>query len=148
MPIPDLDADGFLPEGVHACAFEELLELFGRFQGSDRRPLLARRLQEYLAELRSAGIGSHLIVNGSFVTGKHRPSDVDILLALNEDVDLGETVPPFKYNVRSKRYVRKYFEFDIFFGYEGDESYTQILDLFLDVKYQPGRRKGILRVEL
>lgn len=148
MPIPQLLSDGLLPEGVHECTIEEVIERFGRFQESDRRPMLARELAAYFTELRSAGIGKYLIVDGSFVTGKPRPDDVDLLLVLRDDVDLNAPVPPFRYNARSKRYVRKHFHFDFFFGYDGDPTSTEYLALFRDVKYQPGLVKGYLKVAL
>lgn len=148
MPIPELLPDGLLPDGVHECTLEELIDRFGRFQESDRRPKLARELATYFAELRSAGIGKYLIVDGSFVTGKPRPSDVDLLLVLKDDVDLAAPVPPFRYNARSRRYVRKHFPFDFAFGYDGDATSTEYLGLFREVKYQPGQVKGYLKVAL
>jgi len=38
MPIPDLNEDGLLPEGIHEASLEEVRERFGRFQRTDRRP--------------------------------------------------------------------------------------------------------------
>lgn len=148
MPIPQLLPDGLLPDGIHECTIEEIVERFGRFQDTDRRPKLAKELATYLIELRSAGIGKYLIVDGSFVTSEPRPGDVDLLLVLRDDVDLSASVPPFRYNARSKRYVRKHFNFDFFFGYEGDPTATEYLALFRDVKYRPGLVKGYLKVVL
>lgn len=148
MPIPQLLPDGLLPEGVHECTIEEIIERFGQFQESDRRPMLGKELAAYFSELRSAGIGKYLIVDGSFVTNKPRPDDVDLLLVLRDDVDLTATVPPFRYNARSRRYVRKYYHFDFFFGFDGDPTSSEYLALFRDVKYRPGHVKGYLKVPL
>jgi hypothetical protein len=32
MPIPPLDEDGLLPEGIHECSLEEIRARFGSFQ--------------------------------------------------------------------------------------------------------------------
>lgn len=98
MPIPNLLTDGLLPDGLHDCTIEEVIERFAPFQGSDRRPSLGRELQQYVMELRSAEVGKYLVVDGSFITSKPAPSDVDLLLVLREYVTLGEIVPPFRYN--------------------------------------------------
>ena len=140
--------DGFLPDGIHECTVEEIVERFGSFHGSDRRPRLAKALSEYFAELRSSAIGKYLIVDGSFVTGEPRPGDVDLLLVLRDDVDLGQPVPPFRYNPRSKRYIRKNYDFDFAFGFDGDETSTQYLALYRGIKGRPGNVKGFLKVVL
>ena len=148
MSIPPLLPEGWLPDGVHECTVEEIVDRFGRFQRSDRRLKLASQLVEYLKELRSAEIGRYLIVDGSFVTGRDEPGDIDLLLVLRDDVDLGEQVPPFRYNARSKRYIRKRFDFDFAFGWEGDPTATEYLLLYRKVKGHPGHVKGVLKVML
>lgn len=148
VPIPALLPSGWLPDGVHECTIEEIQERFGRFQESDRRPRLAKQLLDYLGELRSAKIGKYLIVDGSFATGKPDPGDIDLLLVLRDDVDPGATVPPFRYNARSKRYIRKYFEFDFAFGFDGDATSVEYFALYRKVKDHPEAVKGCLKVVL
>ena len=72
MPIPNLDENGLLPEGVHEATIEEVRELFGRFQRTDQRLALFSKLSRFLDELRSTGLITAVIVNGSFVTAKGR----------------------------------------------------------------------------
>lgn len=148
MPIPPLSPDGLLPDGVHECTLDEAVERFGRFQGSDVRVRLARQLAQYVDEVRSARVGRYLIVDGSFVTAEARPNDVDLLLVLRDDLDLAGTVPPFEYNARSRRYVRKYYEFDLFVGFEDDDSSREMIALFRGVKNHPRAVKGVLKVAL
>ncbi len=148
MPIPDLSADGVLPDGLHDCTIEEVLERFGCFQGSDRRPSLGRELQEYIGELQSAAIGKYLVVDGSFVTNKPAPSDIDLLLVLRDDTPLGATVPPFRYNPRSRSYIRKKYRFDFFPAYDTDGSAAEVIAFFRQVKNRPGAVKGLLKVVL
>ena len=77
MPIPELDADGFLPEGVHECTLEEIRHRFGAFRKSDRRPQLFSRLQSFLSEAVKTGLVVAVAIDGSFVTGKAEPNDID-----------------------------------------------------------------------
>lgn len=146
MAIPELTGDGLLPVGLHECTLEELREAFGHFNQSDRRPRLFRDLERYIGEVAAAQIGRYLVVNGSFVTAKPDPNDIDVLLVLPDDLDLGRTVPPFEYNARSKKYVRREFGLDLFPVFESDPTYERMLGVFRQVKYQPGVEKGLLKV--
>jgi len=148
LAIPGFEADGFLPVGIHVCTAEEISDRFGRFLTTDRRPSLNAGLIRYINELKEADIGKYLIVNGSYVTQKERPSDIDVLLVLKDDVDLTGDIPPFRKNAASRKYISKYHKLDFHFGFEDDPTYTNILQNFKEVKYQPGKHKGILRVDL
>src|SRR4051794_40774616 len=99
--IPALE-DGVLPEGVHDCTFAELTEAFGQFQGSDRRLTLTARLKAYLDEARRSGLVVAVIVDGSYVTAKEAPEDIDLIIVYRSDVDW-ESLRPFEYNAVSKR---------------------------------------------
>ena len=72
--IPEFTADGLLPQGVHPATLEEVLERFG---GNDRREQLLTGLTEALRLLRAAGC-RRVYINGSFVTSKERPNDIDV----------------------------------------------------------------------
>lgn len=148
MPLPAFDSDGFLPPGIHDCTHDDMKEAFGKFTTSDRRIRLTEHLLRYLQELRRSGVAEEVIVNGSYVTGKDEPNDIDLLVIFRADIDLGETVPPFKYNPRSKRYVRRNFPFDCFFGFPGDDSSTKMINVFSKCRNHPGRTKGMIRVAL
>lgn len=148
MPIPDLNDNGLLPEGIYECTMEELQIRFGRFQSSDIRVKLFDSLENYVNELKFAKSGKFLIVDGSFTTNKEIPSDIDLLLVLKDDINVYKTVPPCVYNVRSKKYLRKKYPFDFFFGFEDDDSTRKIIDLFLKVKDNPNLRKGFLKIIL
>ena len=79
MAIPELNDDGLLPEGLHECSLGEILERFGRFQQSDRRRRLGQRLQEFLGDVGSTGLAVAVVIDGSFVTGKPEPNDIDLV---------------------------------------------------------------------
>jgi predicted nucleotidyltransferase len=147
MPIPELNENGLLPEGVHEASMDEMREAFGRFQRSDRRPSLFAKLAQFMAEVRSAGVIAAVIVNGSFVTSKDEPSDVDMLLVLHDDHDFDADPRPFEYNLLSKRRVQRRFRFDVLIAREGSEEYRRGLNFFHGVKGEPGLRKGVVKVQ-
>ena len=147
MPIPRLDENGFLPEGVHETSLEEVRDLFG-FQRTDQRPSLFAKLVQFIAEVRSVRLVVFMIVDGSFVTAKDDPSDIDILLVLNREHDFSSDLKPFEYNVLSRRRVRNRFRFDILVAPEGSVLHEQYVGFFQQVKNRPELRKGILKVPL
>ncbi len=75
--LPQSDEHGNLPPGIHLASIEEVVERFGR--GSAEREVEIRELLELTAWARQHGV-RRLIVNGSFVTDKRQPNDVDVVL--------------------------------------------------------------------
>jgi hypothetical protein len=147
MPIPPLDERGFLPPGVHPCSLEEIRLRFGEFRRTDRRSHLFRQLERYMREARCAAIVRALVVDGSFVTGKDDPEDIDLVVVLPEALPSG-VLNPSAYNTLSKRRIRKMYSFDAFVASDGTIEYRELIEFFAQVKAEPGLRKGVLRVEL
>lgn len=75
--LPELDQDGFLPPGVHRAALEEIAERFGRQSELRRAQMQSVR---WLVELARKAGAEKVILNGSFVTHKLEPNDVDCLI--------------------------------------------------------------------
>ncbi len=147
MPIPDLDARGLLPPGLYACSLEELRARFGVFAGTDRRVRLFERLAAYVVEARSTGLVRALVVDGSFITAKPEPGDVDLVVVLLEGIE-GLELKPFAYNALSRKRVAKRYAFDAVVAPDGSTAYREYLAFFAQVKDQPEVTKGLLRVEL
>jgi hypothetical protein len=146
MPIPELNEDGFLPEGIHEASLEEVRERFGRFQRTDRRPDLFAKLSTYLTEVRDSGLAEAVILDGSFVTGKDEPSDIDLILVLRPDHDDRAELRPFEYNALSKHRVRRRFRFDVVGAREGTDEYEESVNFFQLVRGRSDLRKGIVKV--
>src|SRR3954453_3805194 len=107
MPIPLFNEQGFLPPGIHACSLEEAATRFGSFQGSDCRPRLWAKFKDYFLEAKSSGLVKFLLLDGSFVTAKADPGDLDLIVALVNVSDFALDFPPFQYNVISQHSVRR-----------------------------------------
>ncbi|MGH8058112.1 MAG: DUF6932 family protein [Candidatus Entotheonellia bacterium] len=148
MSIPHLNEYGLLPPGIHDCSLQDIGARFGTFQSTDRRPHLYEALREYVARVHSTGLVSAVIVDGSFVTRKHAPGDIDLVLVLPSNHDLGADLPPIAYNVLSRRRVRRRYGFDILVALEEAPEYRQYTDFFQQVRDQPHLRKGMLRIRL
>jgi hypothetical protein len=146
MPIPELNEHGFLPEGIHEASLEEVRERFGRFQRTDRRPTPFTRLALFLAEVRASGLVEAVIVDGSFVSAKDEPSDIDLILVLRPDHDYHAQLKPFEYNALSKGSVRRRYRFDILIAHQGSDEQKKYVDLFQRVKNVPDLRKGVVEV--
>jgi hypothetical protein len=75
--IPEFNDDGYLPPGIHTATLEEIAARFGR--GSELRRAQIQSLGWLVDLARRAG-AKRLIINGSFVTDRPEPNDVDCAL--------------------------------------------------------------------
>jgi hypothetical protein len=80
--LPALDERGNLPFGIHPCTLDELVARFG--SGSSERELEIQELVQFIEWTRRAAV-RRLIINGSFVTQKDAPNDVDIVILPGPD---------------------------------------------------------------
>ena len=148
MPIPLLDEHGLLPIGVHECLLDEIKARFGSFQRSDRRPQLFARLEAFLSEARASRLVVSVVVDGSFVTAKPEPNDIDLIVEVVATHDFAADVSMAAYNILSKQRVRRRFGFDLLLARDGSLEAQRWTRFFQQVRLAPGRRKGIVRVRL
>jgi hypothetical protein len=154
-PRVHIDEFGHLPPGVHDVSIEDVEELFGSFQRTDRRPRLFAKLKEYVAQLSSADWQASIVVDGSFVMSKvDEPDDIDIMLVLPPDWDLAAEVKPFEYNLIARPRVRKRYGFDVFAVRAASPEYDEWRQFFSQIKPRwsnelglpDGLQKGLLRI--
>jgi hypothetical protein len=141
-----LGADGLLPEGVHDMSLEDVKARFGTFASSDHRPRLYDKLVELVRAAASVDFVRFLIVNGSFVTAKPDPGDIDLIVAIDPAVLVRSTLTARDYNLLSSKRLRHTFPFDVFVAPDGSGAYREYLDLFSKVKGVPGARKGVVKL--
>jgi hypothetical protein len=137
MPIPPFDPDGFLPAGVHDGTLEELKLRFGAFQGSDRPPKLWSKLASFVNDAKASGLVRELVVDGSFVTVKPDPDDIDLILVVPVNHDFSAELKPVEYEVLSKRRVRQKYGFDLLVAAADSEPYHRYIRFFQQIQ---GRR--------
>src|SRR5262249_20591748 len=127
---------------------------FGQFQRTDKRPKLTAKLKRFVTEAQKSGIVAAIIIDGSYVTGKSDPWDIDIVVAIRADINLTESPPPFAARVKDRPGMKREFGFDIFAHPEGSEAYLKIIDEFSTVRKDDPKqassheRKGLLRTEI
>lgn len=148
MGIPALSDDGYLPKGIHDCSLDELFESFSGGSLSGRRAELCRKLIVFVEEIRSTNMAVGLIVDGSFVTQKTEPNDVDLILILRWDHDFTSVVRPFEYDVLSRRRVQRRYEFDLLVARDNSSELKEYIEFFQQIRGRNDCRKGLIRVQL
>ncbi len=143
MPIPDFREDGYLPEGLHRATEAEVLFRFG--SPSRRRRALALQLRNWL-RLARAVQSRRFFVDGSFITAKLFPGDLDAVVLLSNTfqcaLDNG-----LEAAVELERIVRTHRMGDLFAA-EDDADWFGWLDFFTGTREADERRKGVVEVIL
>lgn len=80
--IPLFNDNGYLPAGLHVATLEEIDARFGH--ESELRQVQMQSLRWLIALAWKAG-ALRIVVNGSFVTDKIEPNDVDCVLLIGAD---------------------------------------------------------------
>ena len=80
--LPPFDDVGNLPPGIHSCSADELAARFR--SGSEERETEISELLQFINAAKTAGV-RRLMVNGSLVTGKLAPNDVDVVILPGPD---------------------------------------------------------------
>ncbi len=141
--IPDFRDDGYLPEGLHLATEAEITFRFGT--STTRRRRLALRLRRWIELSRSVG-AKRLFVDGSFVTAKPEPNDVDAVVWLGNDfVDRVSRGDMEAFELEMMLLTRQPEEI---FAAEGRRDWDDWVEFFSRTREADGRRKGNVEVEL
>jgi hypothetical protein len=79
---PPFNDDGYLPSGLHPATVAQIAKRFGK--ASELRRAEMESIGWLVDAARRAGV-RRLVVNGSFVTDRLEPNDVDCLLLVGDD---------------------------------------------------------------
>jgi len=148
MPIPELDPNGLLPVRAHDCTLAEVRARFGAFQASDLRSTLFARLEQLVHAMRASGFFEALLVDGSFVTAKPAPNDIDLIAVLRPGHNFERDLPMSEYTLVSRALLRRRFGFDVIIAEQESQLYKAYVEFFSLVRDDPAARKGLLRVRL
>ena len=141
--IPQFREDGYLPEGVHQASEAEVLFRFGTSSRQRRR--LALRLRRWLGLARQVN-GRRLLVDGSFVTSKSEPDDIDavILLPIRFQQQVETNLEP-ALELEEMLVTRRPEEL---FAAEDEQDWNAWVEFFGRTRESDGRRKGLVEVLL
>lgn len=139
--IPAFRPDGYLPEGVHPASEADVTFRFG--STGQRRRRLALRVRRWVELARAVG-ATRLLIDGSFVTGKPRPDDVDAVILLP---------PDFHQQVRQGVEAAVELEEMLLtrrpeelFGAEDQQDWDEWAEFFSRTREPDGRRKGLVEI--
>ena len=115
--------------GLHESTIDEIREKLGF---SERRVELIDGLERYLNQWAESALVDFLVIDGSFVTSKPEPGDIDILLAPVPSALSKPSSRSFLYLLRGDRRLTKaLFGCDVLVTDErGSTSYEEMLDFF------------------
>jgi hypothetical protein len=143
MPVPAFREDGYLPEGLHVASEAEVAARFG--DSTSRRVYLMGRLHRWLELARAVG-ARRFFIDGSFVTGKVEPGDVDAVVWLpdnfREQVRAGKPEA-----VELQAMVRAREPKELFAAYSV-EMWDGWLEFFSGTREPDARRKGVVEAVL
>lgn len=159
MPIPQFDERGLLPAGVHVCTLNEFKAWAGSIPNAEHRLMLVEKFEKFLNDIvRPIAPGWPLVIDGSFVTDKAIPGDIDFALDLRGCQDNVVKATAFL-NIRVQNGVNrgKYLVdgYVMFTGLPGCPDMLDFESFFSYVGQKTGAikkldchdRKGTLRVE-
>ena len=141
--IPAFRADGYLPEGVHLASEAELTFRFG--STGPRRRRLVIHVRRWIELGRAIG-AQRLLIDGSFVTEKPDPHDVDAVILLPADFQAQARLgldPAIE--LEEMLLTRRPEEL---FGAEDQTDWDEWVEFFSRTREFDGRRKGLVEVEL
>jgi hypothetical protein len=141
--IPDFRGDGYLPEGLYLAPEAEVIFRFGT--ATRRRTRLVLRVRRWLELARRIGV-RRLFVDGSFVTAKAEPEDVDAVVLL-----------PLDFQRQVDRGLEPALEFEEMlvtrcpeeiFAAEDEQDWEEWIQFFSRTRELDGRRKGLVEIRL
>ncbi len=105
----EFNADGVIPAGIHNCALNDFYSFFVEgFPASQKRRPIYDALINYLRSLSNRYTPYEIWIDGSYVTSKINPNDVDLVVFLNcEDLISANSDSEFVNNAPLE-YIDKY----------------------------------------
>ena len=142
--IPGFQPDGLLPPGLHPATWDEFSQRYG---WTEHRHRLLAGIKRALAALKAAGC-KRVYIDGSFVTAKSAPNDIDIVSELRTGHDFERDLPMSEYALVSRSLLRRRFGLDVVVAERESVVYKTYVEFFTRVREVPELRKGLLRVTL
>jgi hypothetical protein len=141
--IPPFRSDGYLPKGLFLASEAEVTFRFGA--SSRRRRRLILRLRRWI-ELARQVSAIRLLVDGSFVTAKQNPNDIDAVVLLPQDFErqIAEGKPS-ALELEEMLLTRSPEEI---FAAEDEFDWDEWVFFFGRTREADGRHKGLVEIEL
>ena len=82
MSLPQFDASGDLPVGIHCATLNQVIQRFGA--GGVLRQASTLRLSHVYDLAKRTGHLQQFIIFGSYVTAEGNPNDIDVVLVMDD----------------------------------------------------------------
>jgi hypothetical protein len=141
--IPDCNQSGELPPGIYETTLQEIQNRYGY---NRRRRKLLKGLEQALNNLRAANV-VRVYINGSFITTKKRPGDIDGCWDANDNVEVDRLDQVFLDLSNHRRAMRKKYGVDFFISQQIEAASGVPFVEFFQIN-RARDRKGILILRL
>jgi hypothetical protein len=138
--IPEFDKNGNLPPGVYIVS---LKDIESNFTWTTRRKKLFKGLKRAIDNLTKANV-KKVWIDGSFVTSKNDPNDIDGCWQADKDVDADKLDPVFLDMNPPREAMKKKYGVDFLIaGVPIADSPGKSIEEFFQID-RDGNKKGIL----
>ncbi|MBC7909669.1 MAG: hypothetical protein H7Y30_04160 [Pyrinomonadaceae bacterium] len=153
LPIPPFTSHGILPLGIHDCDINEVETIF--VYNNQRRSIWTG-FTSFLRIVRPIPEFDLVYIDGSFITDKQSPRDVDIVLEL-ADVQTLFTILSTHPHLYDQAYIKSAFLVDLWISFvQVPPNMPDLREFFQYVRPEDaigrgvavGSKKGILRISL
>ena len=147
MPIPALNSHGLLPSGVHNCTLSEIVSCFG---WNEHRKRLLGDFSKFLKNEIQTMFSEPLFFDGSFVTDKELPDDIDVVLDLCHAPDAMKW-KGLDFMIKHQSRLKNLYNVDFWVNLPGNNDFSVFFQ-YVGVKtakmkgLHPNLLKGILRL--
>jgi hypothetical protein len=141
MTIPALQENGELPPGEHQASLDEIELIYGI--SNDRRKLLMRGLRDAANNFELSGVKT-IWIDGSFITDKEEPNDIDGCWAYQPEVNRETLDPVF---LGSRKEMKDKYGLDFFIASIIEMGSGLPFPKFFQVN-RDGTKKGIIVIKL
>lgn len=144
MSLPNFTEDGVLPIGIHSATLEEIEKYFCSYGDIEKRKMLFNSFCKYVNQVKMHNVKFYICIDGSYVTSKECPGDLDVLILYDFEYynnEWGELI--------SDKVAPLMFKgLQILSGFMESFGEESLLDFAQQIKNNPTLRKGIVKVIL
>lgn len=143
LSIPPFREDGYLPEGLYVATDAETFFRFGT--STSKRRKLAIRLRYWVNLARTIG-ALRFMIDGSFVTAKEQPNDIDAVILIPEDFEfqINRGIPAA---LEMEEMLLKHQPEELYAA-EDQQDWNEWIQFFSKTREQDNRRKGLVEIKL
>ncbi|WP_296894305.1 DUF6932 family protein [uncultured Methanobrevibacter sp.] len=137
--LPPFDERGCLPEGIYNPSVEDFMERFVKV--TERRKELFGKYQQFTKLCNDAkGIEEHYL-DGSYVTDKEAPNDIDLLILFNKEVyESDETYEIYFEMSHDQKKMKEVYEMHAFFVEKPQDS--DPVEIRVNLQHEIDKIKG------